>query len=131
MSADDRLAPASGIVLYRTEDGQTRLECRFEDDTIWLTQAMMAELFQTTVANINIHLRSIYAGGELEEDRTVKSYLMVRLEGARKAANDSERVSAQRRAEREAIGEAEAIRHLEAVAKAVPNRARLDKPEEE
>ncbi|CAH0174385.1 hypothetical protein [Roseomonas sp. CECT 9278] len=48
--------PASSLLLYQTEDGRTRLECRFADDTLWLTQAQMAELFQTSVPNINIHL---------------------------------------------------------------------------
>jgi hypothetical protein len=46
--------PLSGIILYQTEDGWTRIQRRFEDKTVWLTQALMAELFQTTVPNINL-----------------------------------------------------------------------------
>jgi hypothetical protein len=53
----DNEHPASGeILLYQTEDGCTRLECRFEDNTLWLAQALMADLFQTTVPNINLHI---------------------------------------------------------------------------
>jgi hypothetical protein len=62
------------ILLYQTEDGRTRVECRFQDETIWLTQAAMAELFQTTTPNVNIHLRNIYAEGELVEGATIKDY---------------------------------------------------------
>ncbi len=71
------------IVLYQTEDGRTRVECRFQDETIWLTQAAMAELFQTTTPNINTHLKNIYDEGELTEQATIKDYLIVRSEGAR------------------------------------------------
>jgi len=78
--------PAPGVLLYTTEDGRTRLECRFEADTLWLTQAQMAELFQTSVPNINIHLRQIFAEGELDPAATIKSYLMVRTEGARQVS---------------------------------------------
>ncbi|MBX6745993.1 MAG: hydroxyacid dehydrogenase, partial [Acetobacteraceae bacterium] len=65
--------PAPGVLLHATEDGRTRLECRFEADTLWLTQAQMAELFQTSVPNINIHLRQIFAEGELDPAATIKS----------------------------------------------------------
>jgi hypothetical protein len=78
--------PASSVLLYTTEDGRTRLECRFEEDTLWLTQAQMAELFQTSVPNINIHLGQIYADGELVPQATIKSYLMVRTEGRRRVS---------------------------------------------
>ena len=86
MTRDFGALPTSGLVLYQTEDGQTRLECRFDGDTIWLTQVMMAELFQTSVPNINIHLKAIFAEGELREDPTVKSYLIVRSEGVRRVS---------------------------------------------
>ena len=57
-------APANELILYQTEDGRTRIECRFEGETLWLTQAQMAELFQTTLQNINLHLQHIYDDGE-------------------------------------------------------------------
>ena len=75
---EDDATPLSELILYQTPDGKTRLECRFDGDTIWLTQALMAELFQTTVPNINIHLKAIFAEEELREDRTIKPYLIVR-----------------------------------------------------
>lgn len=85
--SDDSL-PQSSIILYQTEDGRTRIQCRFEDDTIWLTQAQIADLFQSTVANINLHLKAIYAEGELTEAPTIKPYLTVRLEGARRVSRE-------------------------------------------
>lgn len=85
--ADD-LPPQSGIILYQTEDGRTRIECRFENETIWLTQALIAELFQTSVPNVNIHLKSIYDDGELDPGATIKSYLIVRSEGGREVSRE-------------------------------------------
>jgi hypothetical protein len=80
----DRPKPTGEIVLYRTEDGKTRLECRFADNNVWLTQALMAELFQTTPQNITLHLKSLYEEGELMESATCKDYLQVQTEGGRK-----------------------------------------------
>jgi hypothetical protein len=73
----------SELILYRTEDGRTRIQCRFEDETLWLTQAQIAELFQTTPQNITLHLKEIFADGELMEEATCKEYLQVRREGER------------------------------------------------
>lgn len=78
--------PPSSLILYQTEDGRTRIECRFEKDTLWLTQAQMAELFQVTPQNITVHLKAIYADGELDEAATCKDYLQVRSEGARQVS---------------------------------------------
>lgn len=75
--------PPAGLVLYYTEDGRTRIECRFEEESLWLTQAQMAELFQTTPQNITLHLRAIYGEGELIEEATCKQSLQVRREGER------------------------------------------------
>lgn len=75
--------PGSEIILYQTEDGNTRLEFKLEKETVWLSQAQIAELFQTTPQNITIHPRSIFAEGELSEAATCKDYLQVRLEGKR------------------------------------------------
>jgi len=80
--------PKSEIVLYQTEDGRTRIECRFENETIWLTQVLLGQLFQTTVANINQHLKAIYAEGELVAEATIKSYLIVRSEGGREVTRE-------------------------------------------
>lgn len=83
MTDDDVTQPGGEILLYQTEDGRTRIECRFEDDTLWLSQALMADLFQTTVPNINLHIKNILSEGELTEAATIKDYLIVRSEGAR------------------------------------------------
>ncbi|MHC9063494.1 virulence RhuM family protein [Nitrospira sp. CMX1] len=80
--------PQTSILLYQTEDGRTRIQCRFEDETIWLSQAQIGELFQTTVANINLHLKAIYAEGELAEAATIKPYLIVRREGVRQVSRE-------------------------------------------
>jgi hypothetical protein len=82
------LPPGGDLVLYRTEDGRTRVECRFAEGTIWLTQVQLAELFQTSVPNINIHLKAIYGEGELEETATIKSCLIVRTEGTRSVSRE-------------------------------------------
>lgn len=73
----------SEIVLYQTEDQQTRIQVRLDGGTVWLTQAQLADLFQTTPQNITLHLRAIYAEMELDEQATCKEYLQVREEGAR------------------------------------------------
>jgi hypothetical protein len=78
-------APESAeILLYQTEDGQTRLEVRLQNETVWLTQAAMAELFQTTPQNITLHIGNIYKESELDETTTCKDYLQVQHEGSRK-----------------------------------------------
>jgi hypothetical protein len=74
------------LVLYRTEDGRTRISCRFEGDSAWLTQAAIADLFQTTPQNITLHIQAIYQESELREDATCKEYLQVRQEGARQVS---------------------------------------------
>ena len=73
----------SEIVLYQTEDGKTRLEVQFQGETAWLSQAQMAELFQTTVPNVSMHIRNVFAEGELQPVVTVKESLTVRQEGSR------------------------------------------------
>ena len=73
----------SQIIIYQTENGETKLDVRFQDETVWLTQKLMAELFQTTSQNITIHLKNIFEEGELEEDATCKDFLQVQKEGNR------------------------------------------------
>jgi hypothetical protein len=80
----------SELILYQTEDGQTRIQCRFEDENVWMTQALMAELFQVTVPTVNEHLKGIYAEGELPPEATIRNFRIVRLEGARQVAREIE-----------------------------------------
>lgn len=72
------------IVIYKTDDGRTQIDVRLENDTVWLTQAQMAELFQKTPQNITMHIRNAYKEGELDENATCKEYLQVRMEGNRR-----------------------------------------------
>jgi hypothetical protein len=76
-------APCSDLLLYQTEDGRTRIQVRLENETVWLTQADMAHLFQTTPQNITLHLKNIFQEGELEEAATCKDFLQVQTEGGR------------------------------------------------
>ena len=82
----DESVPQSSIILYQTEDGRTRIQCRFENETLWLTQAQIAELFETTPQNVTLHLKGIFAEGELVEAATCKDYLQVRSEGGREVS---------------------------------------------
>lgn len=75
--------PGSQFLVYQTEDGKLKIEVRFEGEPVWLTQQHMAELFQTTQQNISLHLRNIYAEGELEREATHKESLSVQREGSR------------------------------------------------
>ena len=75
--------PQSEIILYQTEDGRTRIECRFENETIWLSQALIAELFQKDVRTINEHLVNIFDESELRREATIRKFRIVRLEGNR------------------------------------------------
>jgi hypothetical protein len=75
--------PQSEIVIYQTEDGDSRIQVRLENETVWLTQADMAELYQTTPQNITMHIKAIIGDGELEKAATCKDFLQVRAEGKR------------------------------------------------
>ena len=73
----------SSILIYESESGQLRLEVHLQGETVWLTQNLMAELYQTTKQNISLHVQNIYEEGELTPEGTVKKYLTVRSEGVR------------------------------------------------
>lgn len=73
----------SRILIYQSDSGETRLEVRLQDETVWLTQNLMAELYHTTKQNISLHIDNIYQEGELAPEATVKKYLTVRQEGSR------------------------------------------------
>ena len=91
--------PNSEIILYQTEDGRTRVQCRFEDETLWLTQAQIAELFEKDLRTINEHLVNIFEEGELRREATIRKFRIVRFEGNREVARHrghSRRVSRHR-----------------------------------
>ncbi len=73
----------SEIIFYQTEDGKTRVQVRLENETVWLTQKLMAELFQKDVRTINEHIQNIYVEGELSPDSTIRKFRIVQNEGKR------------------------------------------------
>lgn len=73
----------SQLVIYQTETGETKIDVRFQDETVWLSQQLMAELFQTTKQNISFHIANIYEDKELSAQSTVKKFLTVQKEGSR------------------------------------------------
>lgn len=76
------------IIIYQSEDGETRIDVKFTGDTIWLSQQQMADLYQTSRPNIVQHIRNIYEDGELDEPSTCKNFLQVRTEGARQVTRE-------------------------------------------
>lgn len=76
----------SKVEIYQASDGQTQLEVTFEEDTVWLSQQQLTELFGQTKQNISLHIANIYKEGELEKEATVKEYLTVQTEGNRKVS---------------------------------------------
>jgi len=77
----------SEIVIYKTDKGRIKLEVRMEHDTLWLTQQMMADLFQTTKQNIGQHLKNIFDEGELEQDSVVKKFFTTAADGKKYSTN--------------------------------------------
>ena len=73
----------SQFIIYQSEDGKIKLDVRFVDETVWLTQALMAELFQTSSDNIGLHLKHIFTESELDENSTTEDFSVVRQEGSR------------------------------------------------
>ena len=76
-------APGGEVVVYEAPDGEVRVDVRLERETVWLTQRQMAEVLQTSVDNVSLHLRNIYSNGELEEVATTEDFSTVRTEGKR------------------------------------------------
>lgn len=90
MTSHDVPRPGGEILLYQTEDGQTRLEVQFQDETVWLSQAQMSDLFKTTKQNVSLHIQNIYDEHELVRTGTVKESLTVGQEGTRRVSRTVE-----------------------------------------
>ena len=73
----------TNILIYQTEEGNTKIDVRLENETVWMTQKAIAELYQTSPQNITLHIKNIYEEGELKEEATCKYYLQVQDEGSR------------------------------------------------
>lgn len=88
MEKSDEANGFGEIVIYQTEDGMTKLDVRFVDETVWLSQQQMAELFRTARTNIVEHIQHIYEEGELDENSTCRKFRQVRIEGSRQVSRE-------------------------------------------
>lgn len=86
---EDIVPSKSELILYQTQDGKTRIDVRLQDETVWLTQKLMAELFQKDVRTINEHIVNIYDEGELLPEATIRKFRIVQNEGNRRVERDT------------------------------------------
>ena len=77
-------SPGGQVVVYETEGGETRVDVRFERETVWLTQRQMADLFETSTDNVSLHLNNVFSARELEREATTEDFSVVRTEGSRR-----------------------------------------------
>ena len=80
---DNKKEARSEIIIYQTEDGSTKIDVKFQDETVWLTQAQLCELYQTSKSNISEHIKHIFEEGELEEDSVVRKFRTTGADGKR------------------------------------------------
>lgn len=78
------------IIIYTAGDGQTRIDVKLEEETLWLTQTQMCELYQTSKSNVSEHIKHIYEDGELTKEATVRKFRTVRIEGSRSVEREVE-----------------------------------------
>lgn len=79
--------PQSQIIIYKSEKGETKIDVRFENESVWLTQNALAELFQTTKQNISLHIKNIFKENELQPNSVVKDFLTTAADGKKYATN--------------------------------------------
>lgn len=95
MNKGDNTDPFKGeLLVYQSDDGQVKLDVRLQDETVWRTQPLMAELFQTTQQKVSQHIQNIYQEGELHQEATHKKSLSVRQEGVRQVQRNLDSQSA-------------------------------------
>lgn len=90
MSKDLKSNPESQFVIYQAESGQTKIDVRFENETVWLTQALLSQLFQVTLPTINEHLKNIFEEEECDQNASIRKFLIVRQEGSRTVSREIE-----------------------------------------
>ena len=79
---DEKVPDSQGdIIIYHTEDGVTKIDVRFVDETVWLTQAQLVQLFQTSKTNVSEHIKNIFAEGELDADSVVRKFRTTAADG--------------------------------------------------
>lgn len=103
MAENENVAPGGEFILYTTEDGKSQVECRFENETLWLSQALMGELFGRSTKTINEHLKNIYAEEELSAKATIRKFRIVRIEGSREVVGYEKRIPETEKLAEEAI----------------------------
>ena len=84
----DRENGQGEIIVYQAADGLTRVDVRFEGDTVWLTQAQLVDLYHSSKANISEHIKHILEDGELTEEATVRKFRTVQMEGSRQVSRE-------------------------------------------
>jgi len=88
--AESAAQPHGQILVYAAEDGRFKIDVRLENESVWLTQRLMAELFQKDVRTINHHIQSVYGEGELSREATIRKYRIVQTEGSREVSREVE-----------------------------------------
>ncbi|HCB0991181.1 TPA: DNA-binding protein [Klebsiella variicola subsp. variicola] len=78
--------PAGEFIMFASDDGEVRVECRFEQETLWLPQATITNLYQVPPQAVTQHIKAIYGEGELEQNATCESYLPVQQDGSRQGS---------------------------------------------
>ena len=81
MSENKKAENLGDIIIYQTDDGETKIDVKFEDETVWLTQAQLCELYQTSKANVSEHIKNIFTEGELDEDSVVRKFRTTAADG--------------------------------------------------
>ena len=81
MSEKNKAENLGDIIIYQTDDGETQIDVKFEDETVWLTQAQLCELYQTSKANVSEHIKNIFTEGELDEDSVVRKFRTTASDG--------------------------------------------------
>ena len=81
MSENKKTENLGDIVIYQTDDGETQIDVKFEDETVWLTQAQLCELYQTSKANVSEHIKNIFSEGELDENSVVRKFRTTAADG--------------------------------------------------
>ena len=76
------------IIIYQTDDGLTKIDVKLDDETVWLNQQQLAELYQSSRTNVVEHIKHIYDEGELSEDSTCRKFRQVRKEGGREVSRE-------------------------------------------
>ena len=78
------------VIIYTTNDGKTKIDVKLEEETLWLTQAQMCELYQTSKSNVSEHIKHIFEEGELDKKATVRKFRTVQMEGSRSVEREVE-----------------------------------------